>query len=127
MKLFLLTFLFSAQAFACENFISAANAQKAIDGQALSMPLCSDTRQCLCYDGVDFEVVDLVAGKFVFNATKVAAKTAKEDAARQELQASRQRAQLIKDYFDLTNPTAAQTQAAMKAMAREVWLLRKEL
>lgn len=58
-KLFLLTVLFSASAFAdCKQQISV-NALKTFQSTGAFRAACDDGSQCICYDGLDLEVQEL--------------------------------------------------------------------
>lgn len=68
--------LFSVNANACLNKIPLSEARKAValEPNAGSKP-CDGSEPCLCFDGVDFEVVDLVGDKFISNPAKALAKS----------------------------------------------------
>ena len=70
--------------------------------------------------GRDIETLAVVDGKLVVDPVKAQARADALAADEQERNARLARIQLIKDYFALSSPTAAQTQAAVKALAREV-------
>jgi len=76
-------FFISSFAFAsCLNFISPVEAQKAINKVPnAGAEKCDPSKQkCICFDGIDFEVAELVDGKLQVSKDKVAQKKAEEDA-----------------------------------------------
>lgn len=86
MKIFLAIIFFSSFAQAeCMNWISPEEAAKAIAGlPGAGGNSCKDPVTCLCYDGVDWEVVVLTNGQITLDPVKKATKDAKVAAAAAE-------------------------------------------
>lgn len=93
----MLTTLFSTFAFAsCLNLISPVEAQKAIAGEpsAGSVKCEPSKEKCLCFDGIDLSVAELVDGKIQENKDK---KKAKADALKAEEDKQAQRKALVRE------------------------------
>jgi hypothetical protein len=105
----MLILLYSLLSFGCMNTIPLSEAVKAVNLEPnAGSKSCKDlpNEPCLCFDGIDWEEVELKNGKFVKSNAKKAAKLARQEAQeleRQEKLAERQAVKALKDKETLSN------------------------
>jgi hypothetical protein len=117
--IFLLIFV-SSPVLACMNWISEANAVKAVALETNVAAGCKAGEPCLCFDGIDWETAVLVEKRLRTDSVKVAAKAARLNSEQASREAKKSARTTRRVRLASANPDVATTIEQLRTILRDL-------